>query len=168
MPDQPDKAIVAPRPDFPLKVHDFFSRVNKDGPIPKHKPELGQCWLWTGKKRANGYGIAWNAALHREVRAHRAAYILEFGHTDLDVCHHCDNRLCVRGSHLFSGTKKDNLADMTAKGRRFAKLTESQVIEVMKLRTDGITQQAIADLFNVSQSCIAHICTGKNWKKISL
>lgn len=35
----------------------FWEKVNKDGPIPEHRPELGPCWLWTGHiNRQTGYG----------------------------------------------------------------------------------------------------------------
>lgn len=33
------------------------------------------------------------------------------------VCHKCDNSLCVRKSHLFWGTHKDNSQDALRKGR---------------------------------------------------
>src|ERR1044071_437510 len=26
----------------------FYSRVNKSGPKPRHKPSLGRCWEWIG------------------------------------------------------------------------------------------------------------------------
>lgn len=34
----------------------FLRYVDKDGPIPDKRPELGQCWLWTGNIDARGYG----------------------------------------------------------------------------------------------------------------
>src|SRR6478609_5365672 len=26
----------------------FWKKVDKNGPIPAHRPELGPCWIWTG------------------------------------------------------------------------------------------------------------------------
>jgi hypothetical protein len=51
--------------------------------------------------------------------AHRIAYELECGPVPegMFVLHRCDNPPCVRVSHLFLGTRADNLADMRAKGR---------------------------------------------------
>lgn len=37
----------------------------------------------------------------------------------MQVLHHCDVKLCVRPTHLFLGTQRDNMDDMAAKGRRF-------------------------------------------------
>lgn len=34
----------------------FWSKVNKAGPIPERRPDLGPCWVWTGDKDRDGYG----------------------------------------------------------------------------------------------------------------
>jgi hypothetical protein len=34
----------------------FWREVNKDGPVPADRPELGPCWVWTGHRSAAGYG----------------------------------------------------------------------------------------------------------------
>jgi predicted XRE-type DNA-binding protein len=79
--------------------------------------ELGGCWLWRGAVAKTGYGQA--SFNGRTIAAHRASWQRERGAipTGMLVLHKCDVRDCVRPSHLFLGTHKDNMADMYAKGR---------------------------------------------------
>ena len=83
----------------------------------KHtSPETG-CWEWTGEMHWAGYGLF--CVNRKRYRAHRVALILEGIEipAGMLVCHHCDNRKCVRPDHLFIGTQSDNVRDMYAKGR---------------------------------------------------
>jgi len=64
-----------------------------------------------------GYGVfQWSEGI--SYRAHRLAWFLATGvWPDKLVLHRCDVRLCVRKSHLFTGTYTDNNRDMERKGR---------------------------------------------------
>lgn len=94
----------------------FWSKVTK--------PADSDCWLWNGATNKKGYGV-----FHLEpgvtISAHRHSYKLAHPNNMLDsgktarllVLHKCDNRRCVRPSHLYAGTHKQNSRDMVRRGR---------------------------------------------------
>lgn len=132
------------------------------------------CWSWTGTVDKDGYGkihARENGVLLR-FSAHRLSYLLHCGDIPegLWVLHRCDNPGCINPDHLFLGTIKDNVKDMNSKGRHakgekdpMAKITESDVLKIYELRKGGMSQRAIAELFNISGTQVSNICAGKNW-----
>lgn len=87
----------------------FWLRVNKNGPIPANRPELGPCWLWKGTITFFGYSHFW--INHKEVRAHRFSYKLLIGAIPdgLHLDHLCRVRSCVNPYHLEPVTNRINI-----------------------------------------------------------
>lgn len=96
----------------------FWEKVDKAGPTPDHRPELGPCWIWTAGRDRHGYGQINVGPEHGADGAPRVAFFLAEGRWPTPCClHHCDNPACVRRDHLFEGTRADNNRDMARKGR---------------------------------------------------
>lgn len=77
------------------------------------------------------------------------------------VCHKCDNRPCCNPEHLFLGTMQENIDDKTQKNRTWGKLGVAEIRRIKELRAQGLTQYAIAEVFDVSQTLISQILAGK-------
>ena len=156
----------------------FWEKVSKNGPIPLREPELGSCWIWTGgiNRHRNNYGMF---MVRKGVirRSHRVAWELTNGPVPagLWVLHHCDNPPCVRPSHLFLGTPKQNTADMATKGRdgfpkpgsahHSAILTEADVLAIRAARRQGVSGAELASRFGVHRTTIYHVCRDR-WNHI--
>ena len=141
--------------------------------------ENDQCWPWMGAKRGNGYktyGLFWLQGQPRS--AHRISWLLYRGAlpSGKQICHTCDNGLCVNPNHLFAGTALDNARDMQKKGRQrygvnpargsengHSKLTEAQVFLIKK---DRRAQATIALEYGLHPSVISRIKGGKRWKHV--
>jgi len=157
-------------------MKNFWEKVNK----------TKYCWEWTACLNRDGYGqiCIYKGPMKTTISAHRMSWTMKYGSIPkgMLVCHKCDNQRCVRPSHLFLGTNKDNRLDCVKKNRcyrggvppRFLgedhqnhKLTEKQVREIRKSYTgkygEGV---ALAKKYKVDRSCIYLIVVGKNWKHI--
>lgn len=87
----------------------FWSKVDKNGPVPTHRPELGPCWIWTGARNGRGYGVLKVAG--RNVYVHRLSCEIEVGPIlkGFEPDHLCMNRSCVRFAHLEIVTHRVNI-----------------------------------------------------------
>lgn len=138
-----------------------------------------ECWEWNGAKGEAGHG---QIRIDKKSRqAHRIMFEIHYGPVPEgdNVLHRCDNPPCVNPGHLFSGTQKQNMDDMWAKGRQQeyvdqplgskhpnAKLLENDVLELRRLRESGSTYKSLAERFGISKSTVADIVSRKNWRHI--
>lgn len=160
----------------------FWRLVNKNGPIPLHAPHLGRCWLWTGVKARAGRGYFRINNPRRSVPAPRIAWMLATGNWPIhDACHHCDNPSCVRFSHLFDGTKKDNMQDAKRKGRirnasdryfgdhhGMAVLRSTDIPVIISRRQYGDLLKDIAADFGLTYQAISSVIRGRTWKHLNI
>lgn len=104
----------------------LWEKVDKNGPTPEHRPDLGHCWIWTANKVRNGYGtLGAGGKYGGMVLAHRTAYELEVGPipTGIQLDHLCRNRACVRPSHLEPVTQRENILRGESNSAKLARMT---------------------------------------------
>jgi hypothetical protein len=109
-----------PQPDIPIghrysqtPAERFWAKVDKNGPVPAHAPELGPCWVWTASTW-EGYGSFRGGKKKGMDRAHVWAWEQEKEPVPegLEIDHLCRNKACVRVSHLDAVTHLVNLERM--------------------------------------------------------
>jgi hypothetical protein len=144
----------------------FWEKVDKNGQVPAHCPELGPCWVWTGADNG-GYGVLKVPGSKELVRAHSFSWELHNGPIPkgLWALHHCDNPPCVRPTHLFVGSSQDNIDDMVAKGRnRTARphvSAETREQIRAEYRQGGATHPSLAEKYAISLNTVGRILRGE-------
>lgn len=87
-------------PDADVEAY-FWTKVDRHGPVPPPRLDLGRCWLWTGPVNSSGYGSFSIAG--RSLGAHRAGWRFADG-AEIPrgkvLDHLCQVRRCVRPDHL--------------------------------------------------------------------
>lgn len=141
------------------------------------------CWIWTGHKNRNGYGlfVVEKAGPRRAVLAHRAPYEVHVGPIPEGalICHRCDRRDCINPAHLHPGTPQSNMDDKARRGRGFwpgpapknvsgeangrAKLTAEQVAAIRSSREPA---GLLAAAFEVTPVTIYQIRGRRTWRNL--
>lgn len=147
--------------------------------------ELDKCWPWNGTIASNGYGFfSFGGRMNGNVGAHRIAWLIaQPGDARLErgdeICHSCDNPICVNPHHLFRGSHSDNMADARKKGivkplqprygqlNNRATLDETAVREIRRLATCGTSQRAIAAKFGVKQAAVWNVIHRRTWAHVA-
>lgn len=153
----------------------FWRNVDRRGP--------NECWPWLRSTQHSGHGQLSRRINGRKhsARAHRIAWELTNGPIPDGqlVCHRCDNPPCCNPAHLFLGTHDDNMADCKDKGRNVsprltrsahprAVLSEGDVVEIRRQRSDGALLREIAASFGIGTSHVSRICRGLNWTDVEV
>lgn len=143
---------------FPLKKR-FWMKVDKSlglGP-------WGNCWEWRGGLNNKCYGLIGVDSGKLKLATH-VRWFLKYGYWPKQLNHTCDNSLCIRLSHLYEGTQKQNTEDKVKRGRAGKKLTEEKVIKMRILReSKGWTQEKLGKYFNVGQQSVSRALNKKTW-----
>jgi hypothetical protein len=130
---------------------------------------LTGCVLWFGPT-SQGYPRI--SLQKKEYRVSRYLYKKIYGDFDkqLNVCHTCDNSLCINPDHFFLGTHADNQQDKFDKNRQAkgathgcSKLNNEQA---MMAKFTTIKPTVLAKEFGCSATIIRQIRQGKYWKHL--
>jgi hypothetical protein len=136
--------------------------------------EPNECWPWTGFKKKSGHGLTSYKSL--PIHASRKAYILTHGPIEVAKCvlHTCDNAACCNPTHLYLGTRADNMidrfdetpaAERSARGRPTV-LDAAQLERLWKLRRAGLSLKECAMQFDVHIATICRYITNMRRQKL--
>lgn len=151
----------------------------------KYVQKTQDCWIWIGATRGkSGYGTL--KVSGKSQGSHRISWLIHFGEIPkaMCVCHHCDNRLCVKPDHLFLGTQRDNIMDAVRKGRQVppvptkcyngkhwttTKLTWKIVQKMRKEYKMGkTTYRKLSKKYGVCYNTIEHVIRNMTWVNASM
>jgi len=147
----------------------YWKHVDKNGPLPEVKPELGPCWVWKACLTKKGYGrmLIPKDGKRIQILAHRLGYAIQRGPVpeNLRVLHACGTRTCQRADHLYLGTDAENGRDTAVHDRRSEKLTNPQVIELRSLY-ETMPLAELAKRYNIAPHYAYKVATGRSRRHV--
>lgn len=138
----------------------YYSNRNLDN---KYVIKANGCWQYIGTCNADGYGIV--SFQGKKYLAHRLSYML-YKNKNIDgheICHTCDNPICINPKHLFKASHKENIIDMWSKKRGRSKLS---FIDVRYIRRSIKKNKELAIMFNVSERTIRYAKQNNKWRSM--
>jgi hypothetical protein len=180
---------------MPPKPSPAYERVmarTVEGPTVRQ--DLGPCLDAIMSRNLHGYpqvGAREGAGPYRPIQAarivlaHELGRLIRPGHGAL---HHCDRRECVRASHLYEGTQRDNMRDMTARGRQrpeavrqfiegarlrrgeqcpHARLNDVAVRVIRYLASRGVRNVRLAQAYNISKGHVGCLVKRTTWTHLA-
>lgn len=86
-----------------------------------------------------------------------------------DVCHRCDNRRCVEPSHLYLGTRSENMMDARDRGRLRVPygvaITLDRARQIRQMHASGMSRRDIAAVIGCSYKVVKDVVRGHTWRE---
>jgi hypothetical protein len=165
----------------------YDKRQRSDDPLPRKRASNGahlawlkmhtaydgaDCLIWPFPKSGTRYGVTQFRG--QTMHPARVMCILVHGEPPVrkETAHSCGKGLlgCVNPQHLRWATRRENIDDMQKHGTTMrgeqnfsAKLSELNVRHIRALALQGVTRNAIAEMFGVSHRTVSSIITGRTW-----
>lgn len=155
--------------------------INYDNPNTKkilYTINENGCWECFSHAKSGGRNKIYIAirCFKKSTYLHRASYQTYKGDIPkgMEVMHICDNPICCNPEHLKLGTHKENNDDKVNKNRQLkgsdvgnSVLKEEDVLNIVKMCSQGMFEKDIAKIFNVSRGTIHAIKRGKIWSHLT-
>lgn len=118
------------------------------------------CWIWLRSRNYKGYGRAMFRGVYKGVHIHMYEMANGLVPNGMQVDHLCRQPSCARPDHLEAVTGTENVR----RGRGCV-LSPATVLEMKRLRANGMLLRDVAERFNVGLSTVSAACTGQNWRE---
>lgn len=137
-----------------------------------------RCLEWSGYISPNGYGAFYPIpSSGKKIGAHRLSCEMAHGIAPPDkpyAIHACDNRKCVKPSHLRWGNASENAYDAVERNRHGGLKQRGEnhhgakldIQDVIKIRNSAESPSSMAKRMNITEATIRDIRTRRSWKHL--
>ena len=132
-------------------------------------PIWRSCWEWTKGVDDGGYGTVYLGTYLEKRITVRATLLSWFLYKKIDtplagqICHFCNNRICVNPGHLYWATELENIKYARLCGGYNKKLDLFTATQIREEYKKGKSRIGLAILYKVSHSQICKVIRGVVW-----